>query len=789
MKLLIVESPAKAKTIEKYLGKDYKVIASYGHVRDLVSKDGSVDPDNDFSMKWEIDATGAKQIKAIKEYVKKADEVFLATDPDREGEAISWHIADILKNELKTIPVKRVVFHEITKNAVKSAIDSPRDLNNELVNAYLARRALDYLVGFKLSPILWRKLPKSKSAGRVQSVALRLIFEREVEIENFKVQEYWSLVGCFSANEGNIYAKLITYNGEKLDKLAIQDEKSAEDILNRLKALNYHVKEVEKKVVSRKPFAPFITSTLQQEASRKLGFSARQTMSCAQKLYEGMSINGEQTGLITYMRTDSVNLSLEAVDGIRKYISETYSSKYLPSKPNVFVNKVKNAQEAHEAIRPVNFALTPEKLKGIISDDLLRLYDLIWKRTIACQMQNAKLNQVSIDISDNDSKNIFRATGSTIIFDGFLKVYDESKDDGAKEDALSEEQKLDKQLLPDITNNENVSLLDIDKNQHFTKPPFRYTEASLVKKLEELGIGRPSTYANILYVLQQRGYVSLKQRKFFIENLGRFVTSFLISFFSRYVEFDFTAKLEQKLDDISNGALDWKDVLKEFWNEFSVNIADAEKLRITDVINHLEQDLDKYLFSDKNGVINKVCPKCNGVLSLKLGKFGAFIACKNYPDCDYTKRITLGDTNTDNMENDKDTDSGQITEKAFDPKELGVYNDEKVYLKKGPYGFYVQLGDGKKPKRHAIPKTLNVEEIDFDKAVFLLSLPKELGKYEEKEISVAIGRFGPYIKYGDKFFSVKNINEFMTMSLEKALEIIKNPVEKKSKGKVSKEKR
>ncbi len=773
MKLMIVESPAKAKTIEKYLGKDFKVLASYGHIRDLVSKDGSVDPDRDFAMKWHIDSVGNKHIAAIEKAIKTADEVFLATDPDREGEAISWHLVEILKDKLH-VPVKRVVFHEITKSAVTKAISDPRGLDINLVEAYLARRALDYLVGFKLSPILWRKLPKSKSAGRVQSVALRLIYERECEIDKFKSEEYWDVVGNFSSKKGGLSARLITFDGKKLEKLSIKNELEAKKIKDSLLHEQYAIASIDRKVTYRKPFAPFITSTLQQEASRKLGFSARNTMSLAQRLYEGVVINGEQTGLITYMRTDSVNLSDEALSGIRAFISNVYTNDYLPKTSIKYSSKVKNAQEAHEAIRPSRFDLPPSKIKGQIDDNLYALYDLIWKRTIASQMTNAKFNQVIIDMANDVSSATFRASGSTLVFDGFLKVYDESLDEAVKND----QNDSDKQLLPDLNENDTVNLTDIVTAQHFTKPPFRYTEASLVKKLEELGIGRPSTYATILYVLQQRGYVKLRQKKFYIEDLGRFVTSFLKNFFSKYVEFDFTANLEQQLDDISNGQKSWKLVLHNFWDEFYKSIQSADKLRITDVINYLEKDLDDYLFKAQDNGVDRKCPKCGGMLGLKLGRYGAFIACSNYPDCSYTKRIQM-----DSQGDDKDNENLKQETDIFEERSLGELNGTSIILKKGPYGLYLSHQEGKKVKRTAIPKIISIEDLNYDLAVKLLSLPKKLGDFEGEDITIAIGPFGPYIKYDNKYYSVKDFSIFINMDLNTAIEFIKNAPKKKSLGK------
>jgi len=767
MKLMIVESPSKAKTIEKYLGDEFKVLASYGHIRDLVSKDGSVNPDDDFSMKWEVDGIAKKHLADIEKSISDVTEIFLATDPDREGEAISWHLLEVLKKKIH-VPVKRVIFHEITKKAVISAVNNPRGINYSLVDAYLARRSLDYLVGFNLSPILWRKLPKSKSAGRVQSVALRIIHERECEIDKFISEEYWSIVGDFEVHASLITAKLICFKGQKLDKLSIKKDDDAKNVKDVLRDKNYIVSSIEKKKTFRKPFAPFITSTLQQEASRKLGFSSKTTMYLAQKLYEGVVIDGEHTGLITYMRTDSVNLSDDALVEIRSFISNNYSAEYLPKFPIKYTNKVKNAQEAHEAIRPSRFDIVPSNVKGKIDEDLYLLYDLIWKRAIASQMVQASFNQVILDIADIDGVSVFRATGSTLLFDGFLRVYDESDDNVLQ---VVDDDIKSSVFIPHLKEGDSLYLRGINLNQHFTKPPFRYTEASLVKKLEELGIGRPSTYATIISVLQQRGYVNLKQKKFYIEDLGRFVTSFLKSFFSKYVEFNFTANLEQQLDDISNGQQNWKDVVRNFWIEFCSTIKEADSLRIVDVINSLELDLEDFLFKGDNREVNKICHKCGGVLKLKLGKYGAFISCSGYPNCNYVKGL--------NGSGDRVLDENGGNVGTFEEKLIGELDGSSILLKKGPYGVYISHQEGKNVKKVPIPKQFSIEEVDYDLSVKLLSLPKKIGKFEEIDVTLALGPFGPYIKYGDRCFSVKNFFFFINMTFDDAIEIIKNaPIRK-----------
>jgi DNA topoisomerase-1 len=784
MKVVVVESPSKAKTINKYLGNDYKVLASYGHVRDLPSKNGSVSTDHDFEMIWEETEGAHKQINEIKQALKSADKLYLATDPDREGEAISWHVYEVLSREevLKNVDVKRVVFYEVTKRAVNEALTKPRDLNKELIDAYLARRALDYLVGFTLSPLLWHKLPGGRSAGRVQSVALRLVAEREQEIENFISQEYWTIESLFhNASDKEIQAKLTHFNGEKLEKFSITNEKTAHEAKAEIEKHTYSISKVEKKKVKRNPNPPFITSTLQQEASRKLGFSARKTMQVAQKLYEGINLDGEAVGLITYMRTDSVTLSQEAIVNIRSHIQTSFGDPYLPPAPRTYKSSAKNAQEAHEAIRPTEIARTPATLKNILEEDLFKLYDLIWKRTIASQMESAVLDQVSIDFSNPDQKIIFRASGSTIAFDGFLKLYEESKDDNEDDD--------ENKTLPPVAEGEAFDLKELTPHQHFTQPPPRFTEASLVKKLEELGIGRPSTYASILSTLLERKYVHLEKRQMVPEPIGRLVTAFLEGFFKKYIEYDFTAKLEQQLDDIAQGKLKRLDVLKEFWDAFHKAVDQASDLKISDVIDRLNKDLEKFIFSNddekKEGDFY-LCPKCNtGHLSLKLGKYGAFVGCSNYPECQFTRQLTPKNSSEQTEE----------TKQAFETKVLGQDPNLgiPVTLRKGPYGFYVQWDEEKKPssskkkktkpKRIAVPRHINPLELTLEQALSLGALPRDLGEHPEthKPVSVGVGRFGPYIKHNDQFTSLGKDYDVLTINLKEALEVLSKPKIKREK--------
>ena len=769
MKLLVVESPAKSKTISKYLGSDFVVVPSVGHVRDLDPHDGAVDVDNGFKMKWAIMKDKEKQIKEIEKYMKKADAVYLATDPDREGEAISWHIVDIL-NERGEIskPIHRVAFHEITKSAVNKAIAEPREIDDKLVNAYLARRALDFLVGFKLSPVLWRKLPGCKSAGRVQSVALKLICERESEIEKFTKREYWSIEGDFETTEGKKFpAKLFTYNDSKLDKFDIPTKEKAEEILSNLSNEQYHIGNIERKKQLRKPVAPFTTSTLQQEASRKLGFSAKQTMQIAQKLYEGVDVGGETVGLITYMRTDSVNLSKEAVESIRDMINADFGEKYLPKSPVIYDSKSKNAQEAHEAIRPTYATKTPQSIKGYLDANQFKLYELIWKRTVACQMVPAELNLVAADIMTSDNKSMFRANGSMIAFDGFMKLYKEDVDDANSDDD-------DNRMLPTMTEGDSIKADEIKPEQHFTQPPPRYSEASLVKKMEELGIGRPSTYASILSVIQERHYVDLVKKKFVPQERGRVVSTFLEKYFTKYVEYDFTAYMEDELDEISNGLKDYKNVLTEFWTDFSKSVEASNDLTMTEITDAIDAELGSHFFPVKeDGSDPRKCPDCeNGRLGIKLGKFGGFIGCSNYPTCKYTKPLILND------DEDSNAQSSDNTSKTADGQILGQNeNGENVYLKKGPYGDYLQLGEAIKgdvrgPVRTSIPKNVSIDSLTLDKALFLLSLPKSIGFDGEEEVFVATGKFGPYVKKGDIYKNIPPSTSIFDVDIKLAHDLL-----------------
>ena len=759
MKLVIVESPAKAKTINKYLGSDYKVLASFGHIRDLPSKDGSVDPEHDFAMTWELSSGGKKRLSDIIKALKECDTLILASDPDREGEAIAWHILEELNahKALKGKTIQRVVFHEITKHAVTEAIQNPRTIDDNLVSAYMARRALDYLVGFTLSPVLWRKLPGSKSAGRVQSVALRLICEREIEIEKFKPEEYWTIdVDLLTSKEALITSHLIQLDGKKLEKMDIKTQAEAEDAKSKIEAQEFSVSNVERKKANRYPAPPFTTSTLQQEGARKLRFSAKKTMQIAQKLYEA--------GLITYMRTDAVNLSVEAISACREAIVKYFGEAYLPKEAKEYKTKSKNAQEAHEAIRPSDVMNTPKKMETKLDSDSYKLYELIWKRTIACQMNPAILDKVSIDFSSADSQILLRATGQVIAFDGFLKLYQESKDDAAEDD--------DNRILPNVENGEKVTKGEIRTDQHFTTPPPRFTEASLVKKLEELGIGRPSTYATIISVLQERKYVRVEKLRFIPEDRGRIVTVFLENFFRKYVEYDFTAMLEERLDDISAGEMQWKQLLSGFWNKFIKNVEDVKPLQITEVINRIDEALSYHLFPPReDGSDPRSCPDCKeGKLSVKFGKFGAFIGCSNYPECKYTKPLT-------DFKEEEAADTPR--QPSPEDKILGEMNTQKIYLKKGPYGFYLQLGEDatattEKPKRAALPKGITPEEITLEQAQRLLSLPLDLGE----GIILSAGKFGPYIKQGGKSKSLTGSDTIFTITLERAKELLSGVAEK-----------
>lgn len=756
--LVVVESPSKAKTINKYLGKDYTVLASFGHVRQLPKENGSVDVDNNFKIKYEI--SSQKHIKSLVDAMKECNSLVLASDPDREGEAIAWHVLEVLKQKKvikKDTNIKRVVFNAITKNTVEKAMKEPRDIDMDLVNAQQARVALDYLVGFTLSPVLWRKLPGSRSAGRVQSVALKLICERQVEIINFKSEEYWTVdVNLFKNKD--IIAKLIAIDGKKIDKLFIKNEKIANDIKKDLEKENYVVDKIEKKEVKRNPFAPFTTSTLQQEASKKLGFSAKKTMSVAQKLYEGVDVGDGTHGLITYMRTDGVYTAPEAINEARNFIKKEYGDKYLPAKAIIYQNKVKNAQEAHEAIRPTSPSMTPDGIKKYLTADEFKLYDLIWKRLIASQMASVIMDQVSIDIKT--SKHLLRAVGTTIKFDGFYVLYNETNE----EENDNEEKEA---ILPSVKEGEKLDFKKVLIKQHFTEPPARYTEASLVKKMEELGIGRPSTYATIISVLQDRGYVKLEKRRFIAENRGIVVNAFLNLYFAKYVEYDYTAKLENELDIVSNGKEEWTKLLSDFWSPFKLAVDKSLELKNADVIAKVSDVLDKFGITK-----NKKCPDCeDGILNLKAGKFGVFLACSNYPKCKHTEPIITSRQDDE----DDDVEEKDSPKQKFENKLLGQKNKSNVYLKKGPYGFYIQLGEDKgtpKPKRVGVPKKMDVSTIDFEKANALLELPRLVGKHPDGgDIKANIGPYGPYLMWNKKFYSVKE-DDILTITLNRALVII-----------------
>lgn len=767
MNVVVVESPSKAKTIEKYLGKDFTVLASYGHVRDLVSKDGSVKPEEGFALTWQVDERAKKHLDAIAKSLKGAEHLYLATDPDREGEAISWHLQEILseKGVLKNIKPERIAFNAITKDSVAEALAHPRAIDHQLVDAYLARLSLDYLVGFTLSPILWRKLPGSRSAGRVQSVALRLVVERENEIEAFIKQEYWTIEVDFLTEDKKAFkARLTHLDGEKLDKFSLPSEKEARDAERKIEIEKYHVDSIEKKRVSRHPRPPFTTSTLQQEASRKLGFSPKKTMQLAQKLYEGINLGNETTGLITYMRTDSTQVDGSAITACRKQIEKKFGDKYLPSSPRQYKTKVKNAQEAHEAIRPTDFALYPQDIAKYLDHDMLRLYELIWKRMIASQMASAELDQTTVDIASQDKKIGLRATGSILVFDGFLTVYRESIDD----DQVEED---DNKILPPLRDKENLEKQGVFPEQHFTQPPPRYTEASLVKKMEELGIGRPSTYARILQILQERKYVRNEKKALHPEDLGRIVTAFLKNYFRNYVEYDFTAHLEEQLDEISNGDLFWKDVLGQFWTSFHQATDSAKDLKIQDVLEQLQKDLEPFLFHPiEDGKDPHICPRCQkGQLGLRLSKFGAFIGCSEYPECKYTRPLV-----------EIEGSEAAVQEEPFE-RLLGddPSSGLPIKVKKGPYGFYIQWGEAlsakEKPKRVSLPAGASPETISFEEAISLGSLPRQVGLDPETKtpITAAIGRFGPYVKFGNLFASLKKTDDVLTIDLERALELIK----------------
>ncbi|RWO53592.1 type I DNA topoisomerase [Mesorhizobium sp.] len=771
MDVVVVESPAKAKTINKYLGKNYKVLASFGHVRDLPAKDGSVRPDEDFAMSWAVDTASSKRLADIAKAVKDADGLILATDPDREGEAISWHVLEVLKQKraLKDKPVSRVVFNAITKSSVLEAMANPRQIDAPLVDAYLARRALDYLVGFTLSPVLWRKLPGARSAGRVQSVALRLVCDRELEIERFIREEYWQIAAILGTpRKDNFEARLTAFDRKKLQKLDISNKAQADNIKAMLDGATFKALSVEAKPTRRNPGPPFTTSTLQQAASSRLGFSASRTMQVAQRLYEGMDIGGETTGLITYMRTDGVQMAPEAISAARDAIAKEFGPKYLPEKPRNYTTKAKNAQEAHEAVRPTDFMRTPASVRQYLDADQARLYEIVWKRAIASQMQPAEIERTTVEIEAvNGGRNAeLRAVGSVVRFDGFIAAYTDQKD----EDAEDEEDRR----LPEIRAGEQLEREAINATQHTTEPPPRYSEASLIKKLEELGIGRPSTYTAILKTLEDRDYVSMDKRKLLPQAKGRLLSAFLESFFERYVEYDFTASLEEKLDEISDGKLAWKDVLRDFWKDFSGAVADIKELRVTDVLDALNEELAPLVFpAREDGSNPRICPKCGtGNLSLKLGKFGAFVGCSNYPECSFTRQ--LGDAANPNAENGNGEDGTKVLGK--DP-----YTAEEITLRSGRFGPYVQRGDGKEAKRSSLPKGWTVDSIDHEKALALLSLPRDVGKHPEsgKMISAGLGRYGPFVLHDGTYANLDNIEDVFSIGLNRAVSVI---AEKQLKG-------
>ena len=774
MDVVIVESPAKAKTINKYLGRDYKVLASFGHVRDLPAKDGSVRPEEDFAMSWAVDSASSKRLADISKAVKDADGLILATDPDREGEAISWHVLEILrqKKAIKDKPVKRVVFNAITKQAVLDAMANPRDIDVDLVDAYLARRALDYLVGFTLSPVLWRKLPGARSAGRVQSVALRLVCDREAEIERFVREEYWQIAAMLRTPRAESFeARLTGFEGKKLQKLDIKNKEQADGIKAMLDGATFRARSVEAKPTKRNPGPPFTTSTLQQAASSRLGFSANRTMQVAQRLYEGVDVGGETVGLITYMRTDGVQIAPEAISAARDTIGKEFGAKYLPEKPRFYSTKAKNAQEAHEAIRPTDFFRTPASVRAYLDADQFRLYDMIWKRAIASQMNPAEIERttVEIDAINGARRAELRAVGSVVRFDGFIAAYTDQKED----DAEDEENKR----LPEIREGEELARENVTATQHSTEPPPRYTEATLIKKMEELGIGRPSTYAATLKTLEDREYVVIDKRRLIPHSRGRLVTAFLESFFDKYVEYDFTASLEEKLDEISDGKLEWKEVLRDFWRDFSGHVDEIKDLRVGDVLEALNEELAPLVFpAREDGSNPRICPRCGtGQLSLKLGKFGAFVGCSNYPECGYTRQ--LGDAVNGN---------GEVAEAEAGDRALGKdpYTAEDIVLKSGRFGPYVQRGEGKEAKRASLPKGWKVEDIDHEKALALLSLPRDVGKHPEtgKMISAGIGRYGPFVLHDGTYANLDSVEDVFSIGLNRAVSVIAEKQNRFAKG-------
>ncbi len=779
MNLVIVESPAKAKTINKYLGDDYKVLASYGHIRDLPSKNGSVDPDHDFKMEWEIDSFSKKYLKEITDAAKDSSKIILATDPDREGEAIAWHVKEYLneKKLLKDKEIERVVFNEITKKAVLHGIDNPRQIEPLLVDAYMARRALDYLVGFNISPILWTKLPGSKSAGRVQSVALKLITEREHEIESFNPEEFWTLSVKFKdKNNQIITASISQLENNKIEKFSFRNKEEINKAISIINKKKFSITDISSKIINRNPSGPFTTSTLQQTASSKLGFGASRTMQIAQKLYQGIEIDGETIGLITYMRTDGTNLSKDAVSAFRDYIKKEIGNEYLPeSSLNYSGKKAKNAQEAHEAIRPTDIIRTPQSVKKYLSTDQNKLYDLIWSRALSSQMSSAKFDRNTITVTSDNNDTVCKVSGSVLKFDGFLKIYNnQNKDD-------------DESILPAITKG-LVNIESLIDEQHFTQPPPRYSEASLVKKLEELGIGRPSTYASIISTIANRGYAEILNKRFFPTDRGKLISAFLEKLFSRYVDYNFTAGLENQLDEITSGKESWIKVLELFWKDFNSNVSEVKEKRTREVLDLLNESLGELIFDkDNKGNIVRKCQLCNnGTLSLKNSfRGGAFIGCSNYPDCKFTRPLSKA----------KAAAQAQLAE----PKFIGKHeNGNDIYLKNGRFGPYLQyekilseqeLEENTKKKKKkkksktevnellknvSIPKGLDLKDIDLEKAQFLCSLPKSLGLNPEnqKEITLNTGRFGPYLKCENKSARIENIEEIFSIGLNRAITLI-----------------
>jgi DNA topoisomerase-1 len=776
MDIVVVESPAKAKTINKYLGPGYEVLASFGHVRDLPAKDGSVDPEHNFHMLWEVDDKSRKRLNDIARAVKGANKLILATDPDREGEAISWHVLEVLKEQhaIGKRAVERVVFNAITKKAVLDAMKHPRSIDRALVDAYLARRALDYLVGFTLSPVLWRKLPGARSAGRVQSVALRLVCDRELEIEKFVAREYWSLVATLATPRSDTFqARLVGADGKKIQRLDIGSGAEAEAFKQALENAAFTVANVEAKPARRNPPPPFTTSTLQQEASRKLGFAPAHTMRIAQRLYEGVDIDGETVGLITYMRTDGVDIAEEAIAAARSLIGTDYGSRYVPPSPRQYQTKAKNAQEAHEAIRPTEVARRPKDTKAFLDSDQARLYELIWLRTMASQMESAELERTTADITakvggpgQRYQSIDLRANGTVIKFDGFLTLYQEGEDD-ADDDEES-------RRLPEMSAGEHLTKRKIDATQHFTEPPPRYSEASLVKRMEELGIGRPSTYASILQVLKDRGYVRIDKKRLVPEDKGRVLTAFLESFFARYVEYDFTAGLEEQLDRISHNEMAWRDLLRDFWRDFTAAVGDIKELRVAQVIDALDEMLAPHLFPPRaDGTDPRKCPNCEtGKLSLKLGKFGGFIGCTNYPECRYTRQFAPGNGVNGGPD-------GGMKKLGEDP-----VSGLEVTLRSGRFGPYVQLGEaveGEKPKRAGLPKGLSPDDLDLERALGLLSLPREIGRHPDdgEPIVAGVGRFGPYVQHGKVYANLTPGDDVLSVGLNRAVTLIE---EKRAKG-------